>query len=222
MIASNYQGEKGKEYAIERGQKNLNHLGDQIQGDLFLRHLNQDDTVLDFGCGNGSISKYISKKVKSVDGLEVNPYANELAKSQGLTVYSSLGEIPMDKRFSVVISNHVFEHVVNVIETLQELKKFLLPGGRIILILPLDDWREKNNRTWSSSEPNHHLHTWTPLLIGNTLLEAGLKPCEAKVLVSAWSYKTLFLGKGFLQKICCYMLAVVKKRRQILAIGSNS
>lgn len=42
MIASNYQGEKGKEYALERGQGNLNHLGDQLQGDLFLPHLNNE------------------------------------------------------------------------------------------------------------------------------------------------------------------------------------
>lgn len=117
------------------------------------------------------------------------------------------------------MSNHVLEHVVNVVETIGELKKRLKRGGKIILILPLDDWREKNNRKWSADDPNHHLQTWTPLLIGNTLHEAGFKPLQCEVLTHAWSYKTLFLGKGLLQSVACYFLSMLKRRRQVLAIA---
>jgi 2-polyprenyl-3-methyl-5-hydroxy-6-metoxy-1,4-benzoquinol methylase len=222
MIASDYQGEKGKDYAIGRGQDRLNHLGDRLQASLFAPHLLKSDNVLDFGCGNASIAKALMNRVASIEGLEVNSYANDIAKSQGLTVYADLSEISFDKRYDVIISNHVFEHVVNVVETLGKLKLLLKPGGRLILILPLDDWREKNNREWFVSDPNHHLQTWTPLLIGNTMIEAGYQPQECKVLTHAWTYKLFFLGDGLIQHLACRLLSFIKKRRQIFAVGINS
>lgn len=222
MIAKDYTGDKGKAYAIERGQDNLNHLGDKIQASLFLKHLKPDDDVLDFGCGNGSIAKQIVPHTKSICGLEVNLYPRALAVGQGLTVYGTIAEIPDEVQFDVIISNHVFEHVVNVVETLQELRKRVRPGGRMILILPLDDWRQKSNANWHASDPNHHLHTWTPLLIGNTLAEAGFQPQAIRVLTFAWSYKLFFLGDGVVQHLACRLLSIFKKKRQILAIAINN
>ena len=63
-------------------------------------------------------------------------------------------------------------------------------------MLPIEDFREKRNQEWDANDPNHHLHTWTPLLFGNTLAEAGFIPRELRVVTHAWHPKLFFLGNN--------------------------
>ena len=219
-IASHYQGAKGIDYATGR-QDVLNHLGYQLQTKFFRPFLTKDMHVLDFGCGNGSIAKALESHVASVEGLEVNPYARRLATTQDLTVYDSLSSLPPEKRFDAIISNHVLEHIPDVVNTLKVLGSHLAPGGVFVTVLPIDDFRATRNQTWTPDDPDHHLHTWTPLLFGNTLQEAGFEPKELKIITHAWYPKLFFLGDTWLQSIVCWLLSVLLKKRQLLAVASR-
>jgi 2-polyprenyl-3-methyl-5-hydroxy-6-metoxy-1,4-benzoquinol methylase len=220
-IASHYQGAKGREYCQIQGQGELSHLGYKLQARFFRPHLRPDDLVLDFGCGNGSMSRELRRGVREIQGLEVNASARELARSQGLTVFGDLQELPRSAKYSAIVSNHVLEHVPNVIETLALLRAHLEGEGRLVLMLPIDDFREKTNRTWRAEDPNHHLHTWTPLLLGNTLQEAGFTPRELSIVTHAWTPKLFFLGDTLLQAVACRLLAVVRRRRQLFALATG-
>jgi hypothetical protein len=44
-------------------------------------------------------------------------------------------------------------------------------GGSLLLCVPIDNWRHQ--RHYDPHDINHHLHTWTPQLLGNTLVDAG-------------------------------------------------
>lgn len=216
-IASNYKGEAGRIYSQGRGQETLNHLGYQIQKRHFLPFLGPKMNVLDFGCGSGSLARAIKPHVASIEGLEVNPFPREIAISQqGLTVHESLEAIADKKRYDAIISNHVLEHIPNVGATLMQLRDLLISQGVFITVLPIEDFRTAANRDWQSDEPNHHLHTWTPLLIANTLREAGMKPIASEIITEAWTPKLFFLGDNVLQKLACYLVSVLKKRRQLL------
>ena len=150
----------------------------------------------------------------------MNRYPRELAvNDQKLNVYDNLDSLPSTKMYDAVISNHVLEHIPNVIDTLKGIHSHLSPGGIIITMLPIDDFRDKLNKEWRADDVNHHLHTWTPLLFGNTLAEAGFTPKIHKVITHAWTPKLFFLGNNVIQSIACYLLSVYRKRRQLFFVA---
>ena len=221
-IASHYKGEEGDKYATGRDQNILNHLGYELQRKFYTPYLKKTMNVLDFGCGNGSMIKSIEPFVNSIEGVEINQLPRELAiNEQKLTVFAGLDDIPEGKQYDVIVSNHVLEHIPNVIETLSILRSRLVPGGLFITMLPIEDFRTKANREWSTDDINHHLHSWAPLQFGNTLVEAGFQPKILKVITHAWSHKLFFLGEGWLQSLACNLLSRYLKRRQLLCVAEN-
>jgi 2-polyprenyl-3-methyl-5-hydroxy-6-metoxy-1,4-benzoquinol methylase len=218
-IASHYTGFQAVSYAQAQQQEILNHLGYTLQARLFRPYLNAGDRVLDFGCGNGSLANQLRVSVSEIHGVEVNSLPRELARSQGLTIFEDIDQIPGDIHYSVIISNHVLEHIPNVNQALLELKSRLIASGRLILMLPIDDFRERQNRQWNRRDNNHHLQTWTPLLLANTLREAGFEPIELRIVASAWTPKLFFLGDTFVQALACKVVAILRRRRQLFALA---
>jgi SAM-dependent methyltransferase len=148
----------------------------------------------------------------------VNPHSRALASASGRPVYEAIEQLP-DSEFDVVISNHVLEHIRDVPTTLERLRAKLRPGGRLLLKLPLDDWRSRNQRLPSSTDIDHHLHTWTPLLLGNTLKESGFVVDECRVITSAWHPRLFPLARIGLGKAAFWAFAAVMKRRQVFAVA---
>ncbi|BDU70466.1 hypothetical protein GETHOR_25670 [Geothrix oryzae] len=221
MASDYYQAEKGKNYAMRIGHNDLNHLGYTLQAQLFQPYLTSEDTVLDFGCANGSLVVALRKTIKKIEGLEINETTRKIALSQEIHTYGSLEEIPGDKRYHKIISNHVLEHIPNAYGTLCALREKLHPGGKLIVVVPIEDIRQKENRVWVPHNLDRHLHTWTPLQFGNLLDEAGLIPEHLDIITQAWHPKLFFLGTGVLQRLAGWMLASVKCRRQLLAVASR-
>jgi SAM-dependent methyltransferase len=149
----------------------------------------------------------------------VNPAAAQIARASEYSVYGSVAEIPADAAYDAIVSNHVFEHVRDVAGTLEQLRTRLKPGGLLITKLPIDDWRNPQQHIWSADDVDHHLHTWTPRLFANVLFEAGYEVREAKVICSAWHPKLFPLVKLGLGGLAFRALAVIKRRRQLLAVG---
>lgn len=220
LVASHYVGEKGREYAYGHQQQILTHMGYRLQSKFFLPFLRTDMQVLDFGCGNGSLAKALQPHVKGIEGLEVNQYARELAIMQGINVYDSITSIPNGKEYDAIISNHVLEHIPDVVTTLRLLRHYLCAGGICVVVVPIEDFRTRRNRHWNPRDKDHHLHTWTPLLFGNTLSEAGFTPRTLDVIASAWTPRLFFLGDTWLQSCASYLVSCCLRRRQLRAVAS--
>lgn len=222
-VASHYKGDAGYKYSIGRDQNILNHLGYQLQKKFFIPYLKKNMHVLDFGCGNGSLAKVLEPYVASIEGVEINNYPRKLAiKENHIEVYGSLELLPETKKYDVVISNHVLEHIPNVIDSLKIIHSHISPKGFFITMLPIDDFRSKVNRKWRADDENHHLHTWTPLLFGNTLSEAGFIPTELKIVTHAWTPKMFFWGDTWMQSVACRLLSICLKSRQLFAVAAIS
>lgn len=213
-----YQGEQGKIYFTYQNQGGLQR--GRINARKFANYISQDDTVLDFGCGNGSLLYHLNCQRRV--GIEVNPAARDEAQRLGIEVYADVNEIA-ENSITVVISNHALEHVLCPLQTLKQLRVRLVSGGRLVLCLPLDDWRTQ--QYVNVQDINHHLYTWTPLLIGNLLSEAGFAVDKAWVYTHAWPpshWQQLDMRLPvWLFDYVCRFIAWHDKRRQVMALAKN-
>jgi SAM-dependent methyltransferase len=215
--SEHYRGEAGSRY-FDWQNKNCEVTG-KIEARKFKAYVKSTDTVLDFGCGGGHVLRNLecARRV----GVEINPAARSVATQEGIECYESTSDV-QDNSFDVVISNHALEHVQFPISVLRALRSKLRPAGVLVLCVPIDDWRAQQQ--YDRQDMSHHLHTWTPQLLGNTLFEAGFAPEQfsIRVLTHAW-----FPGAARVYKyppkslfdIFCFLTAVVTKRRQLLAVA---
>ena len=175
--ASKYLGDEGKLY-FQR-QSSAGVLAAEFNKFIFAPHVSQQDDVLEFGCGGGYLLYTLGAKSKI--GVDINPAARAQAARLGITTYGTLDELG-DRTFSKIVTSHALEHVPNPYEALVRLKSFLRPGGKLLWLSPMDDWRLKHQRRWRADDPDMHLYAWTPLLIGNLLKTAGYVPEAVSIL----------------------------------------
>lgn len=219
-ISLHYLGAAGKEY-VRRRQAVYFWKGLRIDAERLLPYLAKGDTVLDFGCGPGGLLKLLKDYVARIDGLEVNPAAAAMAREFGCQVFESLDQIPTGCRYDAIVTNHVLEHVRDVCTTLEVLRSLLRSGGRLVVVLPIDDLRARHQREWDRNDVDHHLATWTPRLFANALFEAGFEVNESRVVTAAWPPRALSaLMMPGLSRIVCWASAVALRRRQLLAVAT--
>ena len=166
--------------------------------------------ILDVGCG--------ANKTEGAVGLDNNPRT-------AADVIHDLGDLPYpfaDNEFDLVVSNHVIEHVPDVMAFIGELHRVTRPGGRIKLITP-----HYTNPDWAN-DPTHRNHinsyTFNTFVPGREVFdfytEIQLKPVDCYVsLLGLWralgieflinldrkSYKMRFLRK-FWEQYLSYII----------------
>ncbi|MGD0338460.1 MAG: methyltransferase domain-containing protein [Bacteroidota bacterium] len=216
-VINHYLGDKGRDYFAWQGE-------DGITQALFNKHLWQpfishDDDILDFGCGGGFLLKVLDGRKKV--GIEVNPYACESARKLGIKVYSTISEA--GNKFDKIISSHALEHVPHPRQVLMELKEKLRnEKSRLLLLLPLDDWRSGSNKYYNPADQNMHLHTWTPQLLGNLINSCGMRVIDIRLIRHAWppKNKTLWRISHKVFHMTAFAWSVFKKQRQLFCIAS--
>jgi SAM-dependent methyltransferase len=182
----------------------------------FVSFVSPTDSVLEFGCGGGWLLKGIDARRRV--GVEPNSTARAVCASNGIEVYASVGEVP-EGGFTRIISNHFLEHLPDPVHSLRELRNLLDPDGRLVLVVPIDDWRVQKT---IADDVDHHLQTWTPPLLANTLTEAGFAPLSVTVLTHAWPIAWDRLSTTLppsLFDALCRTWAIAFKRRQLMAVA---
>ena len=166
--------------------------------------------ILDVGCG--------ANKTKDAIGLDNNPRT-------AADVIHDLGDLPYpfaDNEFDLVVSNHVVEHVPDVMAFIGELHRVTRSGGRIKLLTP-----HYTNPDWAN-DPTHRNHinsyTFNTFVPGREVFDfytdIQLKPIDCYVsLLGLWralgiellvnldrkSYKLRFLRK-FWEQYLSYII----------------
>lgn len=133
--------------------------------------------ILDVGCG--------ANKYEGAIGLDNNPRT-------AADVIHDLGEIPYpfpDNEFDLIVSNHVVEHVPDVMAFIGELHRIAKPGAKIRLLTP-----HYTNPDWPN-DPTHRNHinsyTFNTFIAGREVFDfytdVQLKPLRTYVsLLSLW------------------------------------
>lgn len=215
--SGHYEGSKGEKYFSHQNQVAAD--GASLTARKFRPFIPKGASVLDFGCGGGWLLRELDCSNKT--GVELNEAAHAACVSNSVRVHKSLDEVD-NGPFDIIISHHCLEHVPYPIQALRGLHSKLKDDGRLILVLPIDDWRVQ--RDFTGSDIDHHLHTWTPRLIANTLAEAGFAMEKVDVITHAWFPGTAKAAKILPQPVLdflCFLMGAGKKRRQLRAIATK-
>lgn len=171
------------------GQKiHPKHLIFQKYPPEFLKYLKSGDLVLDVGCGNGQNSLLAAAKVKKVIGFDIDKTQLKIAESEAIRrglpnvrfdYVSAAEKLPYDsKQFDKVIFLGVLEHLSKRENILQEIKRVMKPGGRLLLGVPneMTGWKKLQMSVGVQhfTDPDHELE-FTQQTISDLLAKTGFR-----------------------------------------------
>lgn len=155
--------------------------------------------ALDVGCGTGQFLNELKNKGFEVTGIEPNNSARKIASdSFGLTVYNEekINELKKNS-FQVISLWHVLEHVKDLNQRIQQLKKLLAPNGVVIVAVPNpDSWDAKHyGKFWAAYDLPRHLYHFNSSSIQNLFKKAGFILIEKRPLYFDSFYISLLSEK---------------------------
>jgi SAM-dependent methyltransferase len=118
--------------------------------------------ALDVGCGAGHLMAALAQAGWTVEGLEPDPMAAEVARRTSgcaVTVGNLLtADLPAGA-FHLVVLSHVFEHLDEPHAALRRLADLLVPAGRTVLIYPnpVGLGARLFRSLWTEWDPPRHL-----------------------------------------------------------------
>lgn len=126
--------------------KNVPVSGDYTQSlNLFVfEQIPENSQCLDVGCWTGNLGRELVKKKNCVvDGIDVDASVLKTAKRSGyrdvFTINLNNDPLKLDlkkRKYDVIVYADILEHLINPDKVLEEMKKFLKPGGIIIVSMP--------------------------------------------------------------------------------------
>ena len=160
-------------------------LANPIHGErkrLFSMHLDKvkPGKLLDVGCGNGVRLAKLRALGWDVYGQDVDPVAVAYARETlGLEAHlGRLRDVPFaENSFDCVTLNHVIEHAHDPVGLLRESRRFLKPGGLLVIVTPnVSSFAHKHfGPFWRGLEPPRHIHLFSPNTLSATTAKAGFK-----------------------------------------------
>ena len=140
--------------------------------------------ILDIGAGTGAFLQVMQKSEWEVTGLEPDETARENAKKlYGLSLQRSEEFFNLKaKTFDAITLWHVLEHVHELHEYMDQLKKLLKLTGCLFIAIPnYACYDEKIYKEfWAGYDVPRHLYHFSPTSITQLLLQHGLQLKEIK------------------------------------------
>ena len=100
-----------------------------------VKEVKSDVSVLEIGAGGGwNLIRFLEAGAK-VFGIDYSPSLVELGKAHGISMKQGDAD-SIEGQFDVVILNHVFEHLLEPLGTLEKIKAHLKPDGVVYIGVP--------------------------------------------------------------------------------------
>lgn len=100
--------------------------------------INDDDRVLEVGCGQGHLTKALADRGVDIVGVDANPRAAEVAATEKVMCMRAESLDFDDATFDVILSVHAIEHIPPLEAALAEMTRVLKPGGNAVYIYPAE------------------------------------------------------------------------------------
>lgn len=120
-----------KNYQVNNLARDIDHLSE-----------NKSDTILEIGCGSGSLLISLQKRgLYQVWGSDISDAGQHALSRMKIQFRKSNIEksFPYHKKFELLILNHVIEHLLDPVSVLSACREHLSERGKIIIITPNSD-----------------------------------------------------------------------------------
>lgn len=126
----------------------------KVDGDISFHTLLGKGRLLDVGCNEGrGLVRYQSSGY-SVEGLELNSKAADVARGKGFVVHSDLiGQFEPIEKYDVVVLSNVLEHSLDPGAMLEHIHQLLNPEGQVWISCP-------NGQSWLRSVFGRYWINW--------------------------------------------------------------
>jgi 2-polyprenyl-3-methyl-5-hydroxy-6-metoxy-1,4-benzoquinol methylase len=155
-------------------------------------------SLLDVGCGGGAFLDTMKQLGWRTCGVDPSPRAVDVARIKGHDVrLASAEDLPFaGGRFDLVQLNHVLEHTHSPRRALENARRELRPGGRLVLAVPNIGGVQARlfGRYWSGLDVPRHLYQFDARSLRRCLAEVGFRVLSLRTRTGATSLpKTLRL-----------------------------
>jgi len=133
--------------------------------------------VLDIGAADGAFLFAIKKRKWNTTGLEISDSFRTEADHRDINII--VGDLREqhfpDRQYNVVTLWHVFEHVGEPIEYLNEIRRVMNDDGLLVVTLPnIDSWQARLfGRRWFHLDPPRHLYHYAPSTLQRLFEQQG-------------------------------------------------
>ncbi len=192
--------------------------------------VNHNKNLLDIGCGTGYFPARMKQKGWHVIGIEKSDEARLFAAQQfQLEAFSSIDELednlPQDRQFEVITLWHVLEHLENLNESMQWLKKRLCDDGTLFIAVPnyKSADAERYGEYWAAYDVPRHLWHFSPKQMQLFAQKHGFEIVNVKpfhfdgfyISMMSEKYKKCSLAfiKGFFSGLSTYFQSLFDKEK---------
>jgi ubiquinone/menaquinone biosynthesis C-methylase UbiE len=178
----------------------------KLRGTFARMNVRAGDRVLDLGCGDGPLTGVLGEVAGtdgSVVGVDVAEAALRRARARHPQLTFALapidGALPFDDgSFDVVWSSEVIEHVADTARWLSEVRRVLVPRGRLLLTTPSHGrLRLAIGGIERYSEPlGDHLHLYSARSLRELLTDFGFAVTELRGAAGPPLLRRLLLACG--------------------------
>ena len=132
----------------------------------------KDKIIIDVGCGG-------HKTIPEAIGVDILPGVDVQTSAENLYFAG-------DNTVDFIIARHIFEHLIDPVLALEEWRRVLKVGGKIIFVLPD---HSKIDTMYPAVSEGKHLHAYTPDSLKRFLgIFSQLKVSEPVVAAENWSF----------------------------------
>jgi SAM-dependent methyltransferase len=161
------------------------------------------DRVLDVGCGDGRFTAELAQMGAAAVGVDIADAALVRARAGHPDLDFRLapidGPLPFDdSSFDVVWTSEVIEHVADTARWLSEVRRVLVPRGRLLLTTPSHGrLRVALSGIEAFSDPlGDHLHLYTAASLKTLLAEFGFDEISVRTAGGPPFLRRLLLGRA--------------------------
>ena len=158
--------------------------------DQLMMHLEprRGGRLLDVGCGEGRSLGALRELGWTVEGVDFDPAAVEVARARGLNVRVGglADQAYRERSFDAITMSHLIEHVPDPVALLREARRILSPGGRLVVLTPNASslGHRRHGRDWRGLEPPRHLQVFGPTSLARAADQAGFPPGTLRSLAT--------------------------------------
>jgi ubiquinone/menaquinone biosynthesis C-methylase UbiE len=171
---------------------------------LLISEMRSGDRVLDLGCGAGTFTAIAARSgARSVIGVEIARAALTRARRDhpelDFRQIAASGPLPFDdNQFELVWASEVIEHIADTAAWLSEVRRVLVPGGRVALTTPNHGrLRLLVGGVERYSQPlGDHLHLYTQRSLRDLLIGFGFGQVRVRAEGGPPLLRRLLMARG--------------------------